>query len=138
MKGRVLFLFMVLLVYPFVSSAQNNNEYEEDIKEFEYFKNIAPLREALKKRDLAPYLATEVLWISETNEVSVSAHEANTLLKSTIKLPPKYTIKQASETNHGYVQTFGIYGADEVAIYFVALRINMQTKKVEEIRVTIN
>ncbi|MBX7204749.1 MAG: hypothetical protein K1X81_04960 [Bacteroidia bacterium] len=138
MKRNALFLFLTLLVSPFVSLAQDTNGEAAEIKEFEYFKNVTPLREALKQLNMAGYLADEVLWISETDEVPVTAQEANNRLKAAIKLPKKYTIKQASETNHGYAQTFGIYGADEVAIYFVAFRINMQTKKIEEIRVTAN
>jgi len=129
---------MVLLVSPVVSLAQDTNGEAAEIKEFEYFKNVTPLREALKQLNMTGYLADEVLWISETDEVPVTAQEANNRLKAAIKLPKKYTIKQASETNHGYAQTFGIYGADEVAVYFVAFRINMQTKKIEEIRVTAN
>ncbi len=138
MKSSALFLFMALLICPIISAAQGTNGEAAEIKEFEYFKNVTPLREALKQLNMAEYLADEVLWISETDEVSVSAQEANSRLRAAIKLPKKFTIKQASETNHGYAQTFGIYGADEVAIYFVAFRINMHTKKIEEIRVTTN
>ncbi|MCC6683983.1 MAG: hypothetical protein IT247_02820, partial [Bacteroidia bacterium] len=116
MKHSALFLFMVLLVSPVVSLAQDTNGEAAEIKEFEYFKNVTPLREALKQLNMTGYLADEVLWISETDEVPVTAQEANNRLKAAIKLPKKYTIKQASETNHGYAQTFGIYGADEVAV----------------------
>lgn len=84
MKSSALFLFMALLICPIISAAQGTNGEAAEIKEFEYFKNVTPLREALKQLNMAEYLA------------------------------------------------------DEVAIYFVAFRINMHTKKIEEIRVTTN
>jgi hypothetical protein len=54
-----------------------------------------------------------------------------------IRLPKNSQINKASETNNGYVQTYGIYKNDE-AIYYVRLSMNQLSGKLEEVFVERN
>ncbi len=129
MKKWIIFSFMLIA---FAAGAQDK------IKEFENYNKTPQLQSALKKFDLTPFLADEVLFVFDGTDNTYSPAQVNKALKSNMKLPKKYAINHASETNHGYSQTFGVYDADEIPIYFVAFRINQLTQKIEEVRLTSN
>ena len=129
---RFIFLSLLFVCATQVSLAQ------EQIKEYEYFKKVPQLREALRTFTLDPFLDKQVLWVGDSTDETVASSQVNKMLRAAIKLPKKFTVAQASETNHGYAQTFGFYDAEEVAIYFVSFRIKMDTQKIEEIRVVAN
>jgi hypothetical protein len=122
MKKWLLFSFMFIA---FAAGAQDK------IKEFENYNKTPQLLSALKKFDLTPFLADEVLFVFDVTDNSYTPAQVNRALKSNMKLPKKYMIAHASETNHGYSQTFGVYDADEIPIYFIAFRINQLTQKLK-------
>lgn len=126
-------LFLIAFTF-FAFAAQA----QEKIKEFENYNKTPQLLSALKKFDLTPFLADEVLFVFDGNESTMKPSEVNKALKNHIKLPKRYVISHASETNHGYSQTFGVYDAEEIPLYFVAFRISQLTQKIEEVRLTAN
>ena len=126
-------LFLIAFTF-FAFAAQA----QEKIKEFKNYNKTPQLLSALKKFDLTPFLADEVLFVFDGNESTMKPSEVNKALKNHIKLPKRYVISHASETNHGYSQTFGVYDAEEIPLYFVAFRISQLTQKIEEVRLTAN
>lgn len=126
---------IIFIAFTFLAFAA---QAQEKIKEFENYNKTPQLLSALKKFDLTPFLAEEVLFVFDGNESTMKPSEVNKALKSHIKLPKRYVISHASETNHGYSQTFGVYDADEIPLYFVAFRISQLTQKIEEVRLTAN
>jgi hypothetical protein len=126
---------LLLLAFTFLSFAAHA---QEKIKEFENYNKTPQLLSALKKFDLIPFLADEVLFVFDGNETTMKPADVNKALKSHLKLPKRYVVAHASETNHGYSQTFGVYDADEVPLYFIALRISQLTQKIEEVRLSAN
>ena len=126
---------LFLIAFTFLAFAA---QAQEKIKEFENYNKTPQLLSALKKFDLTPFLAEEVLFVFDGNESTMKPSEINKALKNHIKLPKRYVISHASETNHGYSQTFGVYDAEEIPLYFVAFRISQLTQKIEEVRLTAN
>ena len=123
-----------LLLLPLISWSQS----QAKIREFDHFSKVNELMEALKKFDLTPFLEQDVTWIADTLETRLPLDKVSRNLKGSIKLPKKYTVAQASESNHGYTQTYGFYDSEEVAVYFVTMRINPLTQKVEEVKLEAN
>lgn len=127
MKQLLLLLFFI----PLFTFAQQT-------REFESFKKVSQLRDALYAFKLENMAAEEVNLLLDTAESKVSGAMVNKALKAYLKLPKKYVINQASEANHGYIQTFGIYDQEEIALYFVTIRINPLNEKIEELQVKPN
>lgn len=101
------------------------------------FKQDEQLKAALIKMDMTPFVDQPVSFICDTMERVVKAPDLNLLMKTTISIPKNSEVKKASETNNGYVQSYGIYNADD-ALMYVRFTLNSLTGKLEEVVVEKN
>lgn len=105
--------------------------------EHESFKQDKELETALVQKNLTPFITEPVIFIFDTLERQVNAVDLQKLMKTYLPVVKNTVIKKASETNNGYVQTFGLYKADD-ALYYVRLTLNPLTAKLEEVVVEKN
>lgn len=102
------------------------------------FKQDAELKEAFMKLDMSIFMSEPVNFICDTIDKTVSnVTSLNNLMRQNILFPKNTQVKKASETNNGYVQTFGIYKNDD-AIMYVRFTLNAETGKLEEVVVERN
>jgi len=105
-------------------------------EEHESFKKDAELKEAFLKLDMSAFMSEQVNFICDTIDKTPKTVDAlNTLMKSTILFPKNTVVRKASETNNGYVQTFGIYTKTDDALMYVRFTLNPLTGKLEEVQV---
>ena len=108
-------------------------------EEHEAFKKDAELKEAFLKLDMSTFMGTEVNFICDTIDKTPHTSAAlNALMKTNIQFPKNTVVKKASETNNGYVQTFGIYNKTDDALMYVRFTLNPLTGKLEEVQVERN
>jgi hypothetical protein len=110
----------------------------QQIQMHESFKQDKELKDAFMKFDLTPFLQDKANFVFDTIEREVSTNkELVSLIKDYIKIPKSSEIRKASETNNGYIQTFGIYKGDD-ALYYVRFTLSPITSKLEEVTVEKN
>ncbi len=128
MKKMILSAVLCMAVYTAVYAQAQHDAFAKD-KE---------LQTGLLKYDLKEFVDEPVLFTCDTVEKKVGAAELATLMKMYFPATIKNTvIKKASETNNGYVQSFGLYQGDD-ALYYVRFNLNPLTGKLEEVVVEKN
>lgn len=129
MKKLILTALFSICLFVFNSHAQNQAR--------ESFMQENELKAAFLKGDLSDFLSDEVNFICDTLDMTIPKGEFNTIFKQNFQLPKGATVKKASETNNGYVQTFGIYKNDD-ALYYVRFTMSQLTGLLEEVLVEKN
>jgi hypothetical protein len=109
----------------------------QQIQMHESFKQDKELKEAFLKFDLSTFMSDKTTFIFDTIEKDVTNKELANLMRDYIKIPKNGQIKKASETNNGYIQTFGVYKGED-AIYYVRFTLNPLNSKLEEVTVEKN
>lgn len=104
----------------------------------EAFKKDKELQAALLKYDMKEFVAEPVSFVFDTLERNVNAAELSKLMKTYIPEVKNTAFKKASETNNGYVQSFGLYTKDDDALYYVRFTLNPLSGKLEEVVVEKN
>jgi hypothetical protein len=123
-----LFLYLLLFL-PYGLSAQ---------QEHESFKQDAELKNALLKLDMTPFFEEPVNFVCDTiDKTPKTAFSLNTLMRTYIVFPKNTEVKKASETNNGYIQSFGIYKGDD-ALMYIRFTLNPLSGKLEEVMVEKN
>lgn len=130
MKRLAMNLALVLLL-------SNITLAQTQMKEYDSFKKENELKAAFLKFDMAAFTQDNVVFVCDTIERQVKPSELNELMKTYVRIPRNTQIKKASETNNGWVQTFGIYKGDD-AIMYIRFTINPDTEKLEEVNVEKN
>jgi hypothetical protein len=105
--------------------------------EHEAFAKEKELHTALLKYDLAAFVDEPVLFTCDTVEKKANAAQLSALMKTHLPVIKNTIIKKASETNNGYVQSFGMYQGDD-ALYYVRFILNPLSGKLEEVTVEKN
>lgn len=103
----------------------------------EAFAKDQELQAGLLKYDLKAFVDEPVLFTCDTLEKKVGAAELGALMKVYFPAIKNAVVKKASETNNGYVQSFGLYQGDD-ALYYVRFNLNPLTGKLEEVVVEKN
>lgn len=103
----------------------------------ESFTKDKELHNALLKYDLKEFVDEPVLFTCDTIEKKANATQLSLLMKTHLPVIKNTVIKKASETNNGYVQSFGMYKGDD-ALYYVRFTINPLSGKLEEVVVEKN
>ncbi len=103
----------------------------------EAFKKDKELEAALVKKDLSTFIDEPVTFVYDTLERQVNAAELQQLMKTYVPAVKNGVIRKASETNNGYVQSFGLYKGED-ALYYVRFTLNPLTGKLEEVMVEKN
>lgn len=127
---QILATLIIICALSFTSFAQQ-------MREFGAFKKEAELKSAFLKFDMSSFTKGKVLFVYDTLERAASVSELNNLMKSYISIPKKAVIKKASETNNGWIQTFGIYKDDD-ALMYIRFSISPETESLEEVFVEKN
>lgn len=96
------------------------------------------LEAALHKYDLKEFVSEPVAFTCDTVERKANAAELAVLIKTYFPPVKKTVVKKASETNNGYIQSFGMYTADDDALYYIRFVMNPLTAKLEEVVVEKN
>jgi hypothetical protein len=96
------------------------------------------LETALVNYDLKAFVTEPVAFTCDTVERKASAADLSVLIKTYFPPVKKTTIRKASETNNGYVQSFGMYNKEEDALYYIRFTLNPLTSKLEEVVVEKN
>jgi len=107
-------------------------------QQHESFKKDKELQEALLKFDLREFMDAPVNFVFDTLERQVTSAELTKLMKTYISTPKNTAFRKASETNNGYVQSFGLYTKDDDVLYYVRFTLNPLTSKLEEVVVEKN
>lgn len=102
------------------------------------FSQDKELETALLKYDMKEFVAEPVMFMSDTVERKVNTAELTVLMKMYFPPVKKTIVKKASETNNGYVQSFGMYNAEDDALYYIRFVLNPLTAKLEEVVVEKN
>ncbi|MFA6261181.1 MAG: hypothetical protein WC760_06930 [Bacteroidia bacterium] len=124
-------LFFSLLFFGFFAA----NAQEEH----EAFKKDAELKTAFMRLDLTAFMETPVNVICDTLDRTVNTPSSlNALMKTCVEFPKNSSVRKASETNNGYVQTFGIYNKAEDALMYVRFTLNPESGKLEEVMIEKN
>jgi hypothetical protein len=110
---------------------------QTQIKEYDSFKKEHELKTAFLKFDMTAFAQDNVVFVCDTIERQVKPAELNDLMKTHVRIPKNTQIKKASETNNGWVQTFGVYKGDD-ALMYVRFTLNPDTEKLEEVSVEKN
>jgi hypothetical protein len=105
--------------------------------EHESFTKDNELLQAVVKKNITPFASEPFMFICDTMEKQVTDIEANQLLALMVPTIKGSVINKASETNHGYVQTFGLYKNDD-ALYYIRLSLSPLSGKIEEIEIKQN
>ena len=103
----------------------------------EAFKKDKELEAAFLQKNLSAFVDEPVTFVCDTLERQVNAVELQQLMKTYVPTVKNGVIKKASETNNGYVQSFGLYKGDD-ALYYVRFTLNPLTSKLEEVMVEKN
>ncbi len=103
----------------------------------ESFKKDKELEAALVKKDLSAFIDQPVTFVYDTLERQVNSAELEKMMKTYVPNVKNGVYKKASETNNGYVQSFGLYKGDD-ALYYVRFTLNPLTGKLEEVAVEKN
>jgi hypothetical protein len=107
-------------------------------QQHESFKKDKELQDALLKYDLKEFIDAPVSFIFDTLERQVTSLELSKLMKTYIPSKKNTTFKKASETNNGYVQSFGLYTVEEDVLCYVRFTLNPLSGKLEEVVVEKN
>jgi hypothetical protein len=103
----------------------------------EALKKDKELEAAFVQKDLSAFIDQPVTFVFDTLERQVNSAELQKMMKTYVPNVKNGVIKKASETNNGYVQSFGIY-KDEDALYYVRFTLNPLSGKLEEVAVEKN
>jgi hypothetical protein len=103
----------------------------------EAFKQDKELEAAFLQKNLSAFIDEPVTFIFDTLERQVNAVELQQLMKTYVPTVKNSVIRKASETNNGFVQSFGLYKGDD-ALYYVRFTLNPLTSKLEEVVVEKN
>jgi hypothetical protein len=106
--------------------------------EHESFKQDKELQMALVNYNLKTFVAEPVAFTCDTVERKAQAADIDLLIKTYFPPVKKTTIRKASETNNGYVQSFGMYTKEDDALYYIRFTLNPLTSKLEEVVVEKN
>ncbi|MES2559890.1 MAG: hypothetical protein V4590_09135 [Bacteroidota bacterium] len=101
------------------------------------FSKDKELHTALLKYDLKEFVDEPVLFTCDTIEKKANAVQLSLLMKTHLPVIKNTVIKKASETNNGYVQSFGMYKGDD-ALYYIRVTLNPLSGKIEEVVVEKN
>jgi hypothetical protein len=96
------------------------------------------LEAALKSYDMKAFVADPVAFTCDTSEHTVNAADLAILMKMYFPPVKKTTIRKASETNNGFVQSFGMYNKEDDALYYIRFTLNPLNSKLEEVVVEKN
>lgn len=108
-------------------------------EEHESFKKDAELKAAFMKLDMSTFMEEPVNFICDTvDKTPRTAAALNLLMKTYIPFPKNTHVQKASETNNGYVQSFGIYNKTDDALMYVRFTLNPISGKLEEVVVEKN
>lgn len=110
---------------------------QTQMKEYDSFKKEHELKTAFLKLDMTAFAQDNVVFVCDTIERQVKPSELNDLMRTHVRIPRNTQIKKASETNNGWVQTFGIYKDDD-AIMYIRFTINPDNEKLVEVNVEKN
>ncbi len=111
---------------------------QEDMTWFDAFQKDKELRAALLRHDLKPFFKNSVTYVNNNIEKEIkSVEELNKLLAKDTKLPKNAVIKKVSETNSGWIQTFGIYRGDD-PLTFIRFTLNPATGMLDEVTIERN
>ncbi len=110
---------------------------QTQMREYDSFKEEKELKSAFLKFDMSTFAQDNVVFVCDTIEKEVKPAELNKLMKSYINIPKNSQVKKASETNNGWIQTFGVYKGED-AIMYVRFTISPVTGKLEEVNVEKN
>lgn len=127
-----LFLTTILSALTFLSTFA-----QTQMREYDSFKEEKELKSAFLKFDMTTFTQDKVVFVCDTIEKEVKPAELNSLMKSYINIPKNSQVKKASETNNGWIQTFGVYKGED-AIMYVRFTISPVTGKLEEVNVEKN
>jgi hypothetical protein len=103
----------------------------------ESFNKEKELKEAFVKFDMSSFFSEKTSFVCDTIEKEVNVTELNLLMKTYIPMPKNTQVRKASETNNGYIQTFGIYKGDD-ALYYIRFTLSPLNSKLEEVSVEKN
>lgn len=101
------------------------------------FTKDAELEASLKKYDLSAFVSEPVNFICDTVDKTATAQELNVYLNLYLPRVKNSIIRKASETNNGFVQTYGLYKQED-ALYYIVLKLNPLSGKLEEVVVEKN
>jgi hypothetical protein len=96
------------------------------------------LENALLNYDMKAFVTEPVMFTADTVERKVNAADLSILMKQYFPQVKKTVVKKASETNNGYVQSFGMYNQEEDALYYIRFVMNPLTAKLEEVVIEKN
>lgn len=123
---------LLLLAFAFATPALAQEEHES-------FKKDEELKQAFISLDMSSFMQEPVNFICDTiDKTPKTAMALNTLMRTHILFPKNTTVKKASETNNGYVQTYGIYNKTDDALMYVRFTLNPISGKLEEVLVEKN
>jgi len=95
------------------------------------------LEQSMLKYDFKSFIDEPVLFISDTTERNLTSNELTAYLNFYLPKVKGASIKKASETNNGFIQTYGLYKQDD-ALYYIVLKLNPLSSKLEELVVDKN
>ena len=125
---------MITLLFACFSIA---TAFSQAIQEHDAFKKEAELKNAFLKFDMSSFAQDHVTFVCDTIEKDVKVGELNALMKDYIRIPRNTLVKKASETNNGWIQTFGIYKGDD-ALMYVRFTMDPISGKLSEVNVEKN
>lgn len=96
------------------------------------------LETALKNYDMKEFVSEPVAFTCDTVERNANAADLAILIKTYFPPVKKTIVKKASETNNGYIQSFGMYNSEDDALYYIRFVMNPLTAKLEEVVVEKN
>ncbi|MES2780101.1 MAG: hypothetical protein V4651_09430 [Bacteroidota bacterium] len=103
----------------------------------EAFAKDKELHTGLLAYDLKEFVDEPVLFTCDTVEKKANAAQLAALMRTHLPVLKNTVIKKASETNNGYVQSFGMYQGDD-ALYYVRFTLNPLSGKLEEVVIEKN
>lgn len=124
-----------ILIYLSLSLAFNTVIFAQ--AQHESFTKDKELQAALIKYDLKEFVDEPVLFTCDTIEQRADAAQLSLLMKTCLPVIKNTVVRKASETNNGYVQSFGLYKGDD-ALYYVRFNLNPLSGKLEEVVVEKN
>lgn len=126
MLKTILFTLICTLTFSAFAQAQH-----------ESFKQDKELEKAFIQKNFNQFISEPVTFIFDTLERQVTSAQLTDLMNTYVPKIKNTVIKKASETNNGYVQSFGMYKGDD-ALYYVRFTLNPLSGKLEEVVVEKN
>lgn len=125
---KKIFLLILLTIGSYITYAQTlHDSFQRDIE----------LEAAIQRYNLTSFIDQPVNFICDTIEKTASAVEINAYLNIYAPRVKNSVIRKASETNNGFVQTYGVY-KNEDAIYYIIIKLNSLSGFLEELVIEKN